>query len=35
MFLFAKLVIGNIKDINDLQELYEEVRILPDTLDEA
>lgn len=35
MFLFARLVLDSARDLTDAGEVYEELKCLPDSLDEA
>jgi hypothetical protein len=34
MFLYTKIVLGNIKDL-DISDIREELQVLPETLDDA
>ena len=35
MFLYAKIVMGNISDLNDIQSIRNELRVLPRDLNDA
>lgn len=35
MFLFARIVLGSVQNLDDVEEIREELRCLPETLDEA